>query len=249
MDYDASAISTVYDEARGLAPERLQQWLDLVARDAAPRKGSLIVDFGCGTGRFSEPLAERFSARVIGVDPSEKMLDVARRKTKSDRVEFRRMAAKPLPLVDSSVDTVFMSMVFHHLETAAEAAEECRRVLRSGGHLCVRNTTQEADFPHRHAFAAIVPLIETELPARREIAGVFARAGFALLVHEIVTQRIADTWSEFIAKTELRADSFLARINDDDFAAGMAALRAHATRTAPDQAVTEELDWYVFKAP
>ena len=64
MDYDASAISTVYDEARGLAPERLQQWIDLVARDAAPRKGSLIVDFGCGTGRFSEPLAERFCART-----------------------------------------------------------------------------------------------------------------------------------------------------------------------------------------
>jgi hypothetical protein len=27
MDYDASTIPTVYDEARGLAPERMRQWL------------------------------------------------------------------------------------------------------------------------------------------------------------------------------------------------------------------------------
>jgi SAM-dependent methyltransferase len=248
MDYDESAIPTVYDEARGLAPERMRQWLDLVARDAGPGQGSLIVDLGCGTGRFSEPLAERFSARVVGVDPSEKMLDVARKKTKSNHVEFRHLAAKPLPMVDSAVDIVFMSMVFHHLENAVEAAGECRRILRCGGRLCVRNTTREADFPHRHFFSAIHPLIETELPTRREIECVFEPAGFSLLVHEIVTQVVAATWSEFIDKTALRADSFLARLNDEDFEAGMTALREHARRTAPDQAVTEELDWYVFKA-
>jgi SAM-dependent methyltransferase len=94
MDYDKSTISTVYDQARGLAPGLLQRWLDLVARDASPARGSLIVDVGCGTGRFSEPLAERFSARVLGVDPFEQMLDVAREKTRSDRVEFRRSTAE-----------------------------------------------------------------------------------------------------------------------------------------------------------
>jgi len=248
MDYDASAIPTVYDEARGLAPERMRQWLDLVARDAAPAQNSLIVDLGCGTGRFSEPLAERFSARVIGVDPSEKMLDVARKKTKSNHVEFRRSAAKPLPLVNSTADMVFLSMVLHHLENAVETAEECRRVLRSGGRLCIRNTTQEANFPHRHFFSAIRPLIETELPTRRKIEEMFVAAGFSLLVHEIVTQLVAVTWSEFIDKTALRADSFLARLNDEDFEVGMAALREHAKRARADQQITEELDWYVFKA-
>ena len=81
MDYDKSTIPAVYDQARGLAPDVLQRWLDLVARDARPAQGSLIVDVGCGTGRFCEPLAERFAARVMGVDPSEQMLEVARKKT------------------------------------------------------------------------------------------------------------------------------------------------------------------------
>jgi trans-aconitate methyltransferase len=41
---------------------------------------SLVVDLGCGTGRFSEMLAAELGARVIGLDPSEKMIDQARRK-------------------------------------------------------------------------------------------------------------------------------------------------------------------------
>jgi ubiquinone/menaquinone biosynthesis C-methylase UbiE len=248
MDYDASAIATVYDKARGLAPERMQQWLDLVARDAGPRQGFLIVDLGCGTGRFSEPLADRFSAFVVGIDPSEKMLREAQRKRKSNNVDFRQLVTLPLPIADSSVDMIFMSMVFHHFENAVETANECRRVLRPSGRICVRNSTREANFPHRYFFPAMRPLIETELPTRNQIEEVFRKTGFSLLVHDIVTQVVASTWSEFIDKTALRADSFLARLRDEDFKAGMAALRAHLMTTASDQAVTEELDWYVFEA-
>ena len=63
----------------------------------------------------------------------------------------------------------FMSMVYHHLGSPAAAARECYRVLRDGGYVCIRNGTRESDFPHRHFFA-LQPLIDSELPARAEIA-------------------------------------------------------------------------------
>lgn len=97
MDYDSSTIATVYDNARSLSAEGLDLWLGLVARDASPPEGCLIVDLGCGTGRFSLPLAERFKAHVIGVDPSQKMLDEARKKRSTGRVEFRQAPAHALP--------------------------------------------------------------------------------------------------------------------------------------------------------
>ena len=244
MDYDKSTISTVYDQARGLAPGLLQRWLDLVARDASPAQGSLIVDVGCGTGRFSEPLAERFSARVLGVDPSEQMLDVAREKTRSDRVEFRRSTAESLPFAPATADMVFMSMVFHHLQDAGAAVRECRRILRSGGHVCLRTITRDGDFPHRHFF----PVIEAEFPARLRVEGVFAAAGFSIVAHEIVTQVVAATWPEFVSKIALRGYSTVARLSDKDFEAGMAALRSHSPLGGPDREVTEEVDWFVFKA-
>jgi ubiquinone/menaquinone biosynthesis C-methylase UbiE len=246
MDYDRSTISTVYDEARSLSSEGLNLWLDLVSRDADPVAGCLIVDLGCGTGRFSEPLANRFMARVIGVDPSLEMLEVARRKLQTDRVEFKNAPAHSLPVAEGSADIVFMSMVFHHLDDTGAVARECRRILRMGGRICVRNTTREADFPHRHFFSAIHPMIETMLPTRTDVCEVFEGAGFMLVVHAIVRQVVAPNWSDFAHKSGLRADSFLARISDADFEAGMAALRHHAAHADPAEAVVEDLDWYVF---
>jgi ubiquinone/menaquinone biosynthesis C-methylase UbiE len=246
MDYDKSDIADVYDEARSFSTEGLRRWLDLLSRDGNLTQGSLVVDLGCGTGRFTEPLADHFGVRVVGIDPSHKMLDVARRKLRSERVYFEQASARSLPFATGSVDMVFMSMVFHHFPNATAVAIECRRVLRVGGRVCVRNTTRECDFPHRHFFPAILPLIESELPTRNQVRCVFASTGFTLVKHEIIKQRVAHDWPSFAHKSSLRADSFLARVPDTDFEAGMAALRAHAADAAANEAVAEDLDWYVF---
>src|SRR5215831_12983878 len=87
MDYDQT-IAKAYDSARGHTPAVMRQWLDLVAAHV-PFAPMLIVDVGCGTGRFSKPLADRFAAKVIGIDPSERMLAVARAKPANARVQFR----------------------------------------------------------------------------------------------------------------------------------------------------------------
>jgi ubiquinone/menaquinone biosynthesis C-methylase UbiE len=245
MDYDKTRISTVYDQARGLAPEGLQRWLDLVARDASPAQGSLIVDVGCGTGRFCEPLAERFSARVLGIEPSEQMLEVARKKTTSGRVEFGRASADALPIGPASADTVFMSMVFHHLKDAGAVVQEFKRVLRAGGHVCVRTITRDGDFPHRHFF----PIVEADFPSRQGLQALFAGAGFSMVAHEIVTQVVAPTWADFVSKVALRGYSTVASLSDKEFEAGMAALRSHSLPGGREHEVTEEVDWFVFRAP
>ena len=244
MDYDKSSIASVYDRARGLAPEALQRWLDLVARDASPAQGSLIVDVGCGTGRFCGPLAERFAARVLGVDPSEQMLEVARQKTSGERVEFRPAAADALPLDPGSADMVFMSMVFHHLQDAGAVVREYRRILRAGGHVCIRTITRDGDFPHRRFF----PIVEADFPTRSGLKAVFAAAGFSMLTHEIVTQVVAASWPDYVGKVALRAYSTVASLSDQEFEAGMAALRSHSPPGGPEREVTEDIDWFVFKA-
>ena len=246
MDYDKSDIASVYDEARGLAPESLRQWLDALAAHLGGRVVSLIVDLGCGTGRFTEPLAEHFSARVIGTDPSQKMLGQARRKPRSDRVVFEQASAEGLPITDNSVDMVFMSMAFHHFANPAAVAAECRRVLRDTGYIFVRNSTREADFPARDFFPTMQPLIESELPMRSDLRSVFETAGLTTAAHEIVRQTVARNWREFVQKSSLRADSLLARLSDADYEAGMTELRAHSATVDMDEPVVEEIDLFVF---
>jgi ubiquinone/menaquinone biosynthesis C-methylase UbiE len=244
MDYDKSDIASVYDEARGFAPESLRQWLGALSAHLAGRAVSLIVDVGCGTGRFTEPLAEHFSARVFGIDPSQKMLDQARRKLRSGRVVFERASAEALPVADNSVDMVFMSMAFHHFANPDTVAKESWRVLHNDGRVFIRNSTREADFPTRHFFPTMRSLIESELPTRSDVTSVFETAGFTAVAHEIVRQTVASTWRQFVEKSSFRADSFLARLSDEDYEAGMVELRAHAA--AADEPVVEEIDLFVF---
>jgi len=63
------------------------------------------------------------------------------------------------------------------------------------------------------------PLIDTELPARAEIAATFESAGFARVTHQVVRQRIAPDWPSFVEKSALRGDSFLARLSNNEFRA------------------------------
>jgi hypothetical protein len=92
-------------------------------------------------------------------------------------------------------------------------------------------------------------LIDSDLPSRRDIEAVFAVSGFTPVVHQVVTQVTAPNWPSFVEKSALRADSFLARLSDDDFQRGMAALRTHGDAINQDDAVTEEVDWFVFIRP
>jgi SAM-dependent methyltransferase len=178
MDYDAYDIAKIYDRARALLPATARLWQELLADYIDPGATPLILDLGCGTGRFSELLAQRFGGQVIGIDPSERMVQQARRKPNPGNISYWKASAEALPLSDGCADLVFMSMVYHHLGNPAAATRDCHRVLRDGGYVCIRNGTRESDFPHRHFFA-LQPLIDTELPARAEIAATFESAGFA----------------------------------------------------------------------
>jgi ubiquinone/menaquinone biosynthesis C-methylase UbiE len=173
------------------------------------------------------------------------MIDQARRKPIPENVEFRRSSAEALPLQDGAVDLVFMSQVYHHLTDPSVVARECCRVSRHGGHVCIRNTTREDDFVYRHFFP-LQPLIDSDLPTRKDIESVFVAAGFSVTIHQIMTQVVASNWLSFVQNSALRGDSFLTRLSDEEFDRGMAALRAHVRETDHDHGVTEEIDWFVF---
>ena len=61
------------------------------------RKMSLLIDLGCGTRRFTDLLAAHFGVRVIGIDPSSKMIEQARGKPAKRDVSFRQGSAEALP--------------------------------------------------------------------------------------------------------------------------------------------------------
>ena len=90
-----------------------------------------VVDVGCGTGT----LACMFAARgvdVVGVDPAEASLDVARRKPYADRVQWRHGDAATLPelAADAATMTGNVAQVFVGEDDWSAALAGVRRSLR-----------------------------------------------------------------------------------------------------------------------
>ena len=249
MDYDKSDIASVYDSGRSYEPEILQLWLDLLSAHVPKDGVSRIVDLGCGTGRYSEPLSVHFQADVMGIDPSRKMLEQARKKSSHRSIVFKQASAEKLPVEKRSIDMVFMSMVFHHLASPELTAHECHRILRHGGHVCIRNSTLDAieSFPYVSFFRGIRPLIKKQLVSRNQIKSVFEGAGFDTVAHRVIAHQMSPDWRSFADKMAMRTDSFLALLPDDDFRAGMDKLRAHAEQANPGQPVTVDVDLFVFQ--
>ncbi len=249
MDYDKTSIPESYDRGRSYSPEVLRIWLEALSAHVARDAVCDIVDLGCGTGRFSGPLADHFDAEVIGVDPSEKMLKRAREKSFGGRVAFQQGSGEALPLQDRSADMVFMSMVFHHLREPKQVARECHRVLRPGGTVCLRNGTAEeiASFQYLRFFPGAIEIAETRLVSGEGIKAVFGAAGFETAAHRIVVHQEAPGWEALVEKLNHRADSFLAGLSDADFQSGMAVLRAHAARADPGESVTARISLFVFR--
>jgi ubiquinone/menaquinone biosynthesis C-methylase UbiE len=218
-----------YDRGRKPPEGVLEMWIDRIASALGRREVNAIVDLGCGTGRFTGALADAFSATVVGVDPSEKMLAQAKAKPMPDGVRFARGSGESIPCGDQTADLIFASMSFHHFAAPDQVARECRRVLRNGGVVCIRNSTRENGSPYELYFPNYRAALAT-LPKSDEIITAFPGCGFGLRHRATVPHTMAKTLHDLAEKAAYRADTTLLRLSDADFEHGLVNMRAAAKR-------------------
>jgi len=118
--------------------------------------------------------------------------------------------------------------------------------LNPGGRLLVRVSLDSADWVLAPFFPTMTA-VGSKLPRLGDYLHSFDGAGLELFTHEQIHQVIAaDGWS-LLERTKLRADSVLARLKDDDFAEGIAALTHAVEREEISSPVVETLDLLVFR--
>jgi SAM-dependent methyltransferase len=116
--------------------EVLRPAAEVVVGQLAPRPDEVVLDLGCGTGNAASIAASR-GARVTGVDPSPRLLDVARADAAAAGLDiaFSIGDAASLPVPDGSADAIVSVFGVIFAPDAQAAAAEMARVLRPGGRL------------------------------------------------------------------------------------------------------------------
>ncbi|HEY6638117.1 MAG TPA: class I SAM-dependent methyltransferase [Solirubrobacterales bacterium] len=109
--------------------EQLLPAAELVVEQAGPREGERVVDVGCGTGNAALLAAER-GAAVTGVDPAQRLLDVAAATAAERRLDatFMLGEAADIPLEDDGADVALSVFGVIFAPNPEAAAAELDRV-------------------------------------------------------------------------------------------------------------------------
>jgi ubiquinone/menaquinone biosynthesis C-methylase UbiE len=155
-DAEISGVTRSKKEARA-SYNKLSHWYDILAgryekeyrdsglQELGVKESEVVLEIGFGTGHCILTLAQSVgnSGMVYGLDLSDGMVDMTRAKVREagllDRVMLMVGDAVRLPFQSNCFNAVFMSFTLELFDTPEIpiVLQECRRVLRSGGRICV----------------------------------------------------------------------------------------------------------------
>ena len=91
-------------------------------------KDKKVISLGCGSGEDSEYLRSLETSQSIGVDISEKLIDIA--KSNYPKCDFKVMDMEKIDFSDSSFDFAYSSLAIHYIENWTNTFKEVYRILK-----------------------------------------------------------------------------------------------------------------------
>lgn len=132
-------------------------WRRKAVKLLEPLKPKNILDVATGTGDFALQSLQLNPEKIIGVDISEGMLDVGRKKIRDknldNRVELRSGDSENLPFEENKFDAVTVGFGVRNFENLEQGLREIFRVLRPGGMAVILEFSRPRTFPFRQIYS------------------------------------------------------------------------------------------------
>lgn len=132
------------------------KWRKKVVTTVSATKPQSILDIATGTGDLAIQMAQTNATRIVGLDLSEGMLKVGRRKISDknldSRIEMIQGDSENLPFEDNSFDAITVAFGVRNFENLDKGLEEIYRVLKPGGIFVVLETSVPTKFPYKQGY-------------------------------------------------------------------------------------------------
>jgi 2-polyprenyl-3-methyl-5-hydroxy-6-metoxy-1,4-benzoquinol methylase len=226
---DYSQIASSYDTGRAISAQNINIALEAITRLSGISSQARLLDLGCGTGRFSIPIATRLRYRVTGADSSEEMLAKARQKDTGRLVTWDVQDAHNLTCPDNSFDIVFMSHLLHHCEDPPAVIRECWRVLSGDGMIIIRWGAIEhiRDDVEHTFFPETLAIDEARTFTVEQMEERLREAGFSGVISEEKVQHTYATGQKHLEAVKVKSTSVLTMISEDAFVRGVQKLQEY----------------------
>ncbi len=143
-----NGLSPLYDRLNRILSLGLDHfWRRRAIALLDPVKGGHYLDIGCGTGDLSmELIRQQPSATIVGIDPAEEMLRLAKIKFESkgcfQKIEFASEDACAITFSDNSFDGVISAFCIRNISDRSSAFAEMVRVTKPGGYVMALELTR-----------------------------------------------------------------------------------------------------------
>jgi len=241
MINDFDKIAPSYDRHREPEKEVLDTLLELF-KNSRPRQ--LLLDIGCGTGRYSIDVTKRFRLCLVGIDISREMIRIAKTKLPMGifirgKVEDMISGFKP-----KSFDYVLSCQVLH-LVDRCKVFPEIRRILRDQGKLVIITFDQDQfcqDVFHRY-IPHILAIDLQRYPGIAEIRKELEEMDFNVDIIKVrCDRRISNAYDveRLVKKGKARFFSTLAHVDENELSESLEKMRRELMSQLKKGSITQE---------
>jgi ubiquinone/menaquinone biosynthesis C-methylase UbiE len=176
--YDEIGIG--YDDTRKADPyitSRIIHYLDI-------DDDGMYLDVACGTGNYTNAIAEQTEAAICGVDVSEHMLGIARKKNPA--IHWSLGDSCSLPYKDNTFSGAMCVLAVHHFEDLGGALNEVFGVLARGRLVIFTSDKQQMEgYWLNEYFPKTMKKSTANMPDIAEVSRALKAAGFERIVTEL----------------------------------------------------------------
>ncbi|QGY43103.1 bifunctional demethylmenaquinone methyltransferase/2-methoxy-6-polyprenyl-1,4-benzoquinol methylase UbiE [Maribellus comscasis] len=150
-------ISPKYDLLNHLLSANIDKiWRKKAVNRLRSSNPNRIIDIATGTGDFAVEATKIKNSKVTGIDISEGMLEVGRKKIQkknlTQRIEFIKADSENLPFSDNTFDAALVGFGVRNFENLEKGLREISRVLKPGGAFVVLEFSKPRKSPFKEIY-------------------------------------------------------------------------------------------------